>query len=225
MKKRILLLVLILATTAFAAENLESNYTKGIVRLSDFPLDNIHILRLQEAATSLGGNVSHMETKLAAYNEQHMREFTKLQTSIENMQFTTLAQVAALQTAIDRATQRLDDATDKITGMQVAPTLENPAPTEEEMPSYLLILLGVNIFLLILIVILILWLRSHYKPKKEEKEYKKEEHIHPAPPELIAYVKGQLDKNKKVHDIRIELAGKGWTPSIIEHAIHAAKEK
>lgn len=220
------MLVLLLATTAFASENLESNYTKGIVRLSDFPLDNIHILRLQEAATSLGGNVSHLETKLATYNEQHMREFTRLQASIENMQFTTLAQVAALQTAIDRATQRLDDATDKITGMQAAPTLENPASTEEQMPSYLILLLGINIFLLILVIILIFWIRSHYKPQKEtKKEYIKEEHIHPAPPELIAYVGGQLDKGKKVHDIRMELAGKGWTPSIIEHAIHAAKEK
>src|SRR3990167_6075580 len=71
------LFVLLLASIAFAQVNVpyDSTYPNapgmGITRYSDFPLDNIHILRLQEAASSLGGNVTLLKTDLAKYDAEH----------------------------------------------------------------------------------------------------------------------------------------------------------
>ncbi|VVB81988.1 Uncharacterised protein [uncultured archaeon] len=223
MKKRTLLLVLILATAVYAGQNLESNFTKGIVEYNDFPLDNIHILRLQEASTSLGGNVSELKREMAAFQEQRSREITNLQSTVDGYQRTMMAQIAVLQSSIDRLSGRLDYATEKISGAQVAePEVQTPAGTTS---PYIPILLGANVFLLLLVIVLIFWLREQYRTHKESHKFVKEEHIHPAPPELIAYVDGQLEKGKRISDIRMELANKGWTPSIIEHAIHAAREK
>jgi len=210
MKKRIVLLLLLLATTAFAQENIVSDYTPGIPRYTDFPLDNIHILRLQDAAKSLGGNVSELRETVERMEERRSGEISELQGSLESFQRSMIAQVASVKDSVDRLSTRVEKP----------PQFEMAA--EVKYPTYLIVLLGVNIFLLLLVIILILWLREQYYVHRETH---KEEHIHPAPRELISYVKHQLEHKRKLHDIRIELASKGWSPSIIEHAIHAAKEK
>ncbi len=210
MKKRLVLLALLLATAVFAQNNLDSNYTKTIPRYDDFPLDNIHIVRLQQAASALGGNVSALQGELRSYEEQRSREMSEMRGSLDSFQRSILAQVAALQNSVD-----------SLSGRAINPP-EVAVPAEIKFPPYMLVLLGANIFLLVIVIILIFWLREQYYVHRETH---KEEHIHPAPPELIAYVGHQLEHDKSLRDIRMELAGKGWTPSIIEHAIHAAKEK
>lgn len=210
MKKRILLLVLLLATAVYAQSGIKSTVEGSIPRYSDFPLDNIHILRLQEAATSLGGNVTELRNENQAYQEHRSNEISQLQGSMDSFQRSTIAQVSQIQSTVDAIAKKVD----------ARPSLESPA--QISFPPYLIVLLAANIFLLIIIIVLIFWLREQYYVHRETH---KEEHIHPAPPELIAYVGHQLQHNKKLSDIRMELAGKGWTTSIIEHAIHAAKEK
>ncbi len=210
MKKRLVLLALLLATAVFAQNNLDSNYTKTIPRYDDFPLDNIHIVRLQQAASALGGNVSALQGELRAYEEQRSREMSEIRGSLDSFQRSIIAQVAQLQNSVDG-----------LSGRAVSPP-EVAVPAEIKFPPYMLVLLGVNIFLLVIVIVLIFWLREQYYVHRETH---KEEHIHPAPPELIAYVGHQLEHDKSLRDIRMELAGKGWTPSIIEHAVHAAKEK
>ncbi len=203
MKKRFLLFVLLLATSVFAQQNIQSNIS----------LDNVHILRLQEAAVSLGGNVTELKNEVARYQEQRSQEISNLQASMDSFQRTVTAQVGAMQGSVDGLSSRID---------KISPRPELAVPAEIKFPPYLIVLLGVNVFLLVLVIILIFWLREQYYVHRETHA---EEHIHPAPPELIAFVSHQLEHDKKLHDIRMELAGKGWTPSIIEHAIHAAKEK
>ena len=120
-------------------------------------------------------------------------------------------------------TSQLQALQNSIEGKRLpAPTLLMPAPTQIQFPYYVIILLGLNVFLLIVVIILIIWLREQYYVHRETH---KKDHIHPAPKALINYVGHQLEHKKKLHSIRLELAKKGWTPSIIEHAIHAAKEK
>ena len=213
MKKRLLLLVVMLSTAVFAAENLESNYTKTIPRYDDFPLDNIHILRLQDAAVSLGGNVSELRETVEQMEERRSGEISLLTGSLDSFQRSMIAQVAALQNSIESLEDRID---------KISPSPEMSVPAEIRFPPYMLVLLGANVFLLVIVIILIFWLREQYYVHRETHA---EEHIHPAPSELIGYVNHQLEHNRKLHEIRMELAGKGWTPSIIEHAIHAAKEK
>jgi hypothetical protein len=213
MKKSVLLLVVMLAASVFAAENLESNFTKTIPRYDDFPLDNIHILRLQDAATSLGGNVSELRSMVQEMEERRSGEIAQLSGNIDSFQRSMIAQVSALQNSIESLEGRVDS---------LSPRPEISVPADIRFPPYMMILLGANVFLLVIVIILIFWLREQYYVHRETHA---EEHIHPAPPELIGFVKHQLDHNKRLHDIRMELAGKGWTPSIIEHAIHAAKEK
>ena len=214
MKKSVLFVVIVLlATAAFAAENLESNFTKTTPRYDDFPLDNIHILRLQDAATSLGGNVSELRQMVEKMEERRSGEISQLSGNIDSFQRSMIAQVSSLQNSIESLEGRID---------KLSPSPEFAVPAEIKFPPYMIILLGVNVFLLVLVIILIFWLREQYYVHRETHT---EEHIHPAPPELIGFVKHQLDHNRKLHEIRMELAGKGWTPSIIEHAVHAAKEK
>jgi hypothetical protein len=214
MKKSVLFVVIVLlATGVFAAENLESNYTKTIPRYSDFPLDNIHILRLQDAAVSLGGNVSELRSTVEQMEERRSGEISLLTGSLDSFQRSMIAQVAALQNSIESLEDRIDS---------ISPRPELSVPADIRFPPYMLVLLGANVFLLVIVIILIFWLREQYYVHRENHA---EEHIHPAPPELIGYVKHQLEHDRKLHDVRMELAGKGWTPSIIEHAIHAAKEK
>jgi hypothetical protein len=210
MKKGVLLLLL-LVTSVFAAENLYSNYTKEVIpRYTDFPLDNIHILRLQEAAVSLGGNVTELREQNKEWQELRSNEISQLQGQMDSFQRSMLANVAQIQSTVDAIANKVD----------ASPQLEMPA--EVKFPPYVIALLGANIFLLVVIVILIFWLREQYYVHRETH---KEEHIHPAPVELINYVKHQLEHDKSLKDVRMQLAEKGWTPSIIEHAIHAAREK
>ena len=208
-----LLLVVMLSTAVFAAENLESNFTKTTPRLTDFPLDNVHILRLQEAAKSLGGNVSELREMVQNMEERRSGEISQLSGSLDSFQRSMIAQVASLQNSIESLEGRID---------KISPRPEMAVPAEIRFPPYMIVLLGVNVFLLVIVIVLIFWLREQYYVHRETHT---EEHIHPAPPELIGFVKHQLEHDRKLHEIRMELAGKGWTPSIIEHAIHAAKEK
>ena len=196
-------MMLLLATVVFAQQNI----------ISDIPLDNVHILRLQEAAASLGGNVTELKNEVVKYQQQRSQEIALLQANLDNFQRSMIAQMASVQGSVDALTARVEKS---------APPQQFAVPAEVKFPAYMIVLLGGNVFLLVLVIILIFWLREQYYVHRETHA---EEHIHPAPPELIAYVGHQLEHDKKLHDIRMELAGKGWTPSIIEHAIHAAKEK
>jgi len=92
---------------------------------------------------------------------------------------------------------------------------------ENQMPKALFVfyLLGVNLILLVFVIILLFYFYRKYIKKR----YGLGE-IHPVPEELIDYVYKSLSK-KNMQEIRMELAKKGWSPSIIEHAIDAAKEK
>ena len=119
MKKRTLLLVLLLATAVLAGENIVTEYDKGIVRLADFETDNVHIIRLQEAAGALGGNVSELKREMASFKLQRSGEIAQLQASIDTMQRSWLAQMAALQISIDKLGSKFDKM-DKITAAQVA---------------------------------------------------------------------------------------------------------
>ncbi len=211
------MVALLLATAVFAQNNLESNFTKTIPRYDDFPLDNIHILRLQDAAVSLGGNVSALKEEVSVYQEERSREIVELSGIVDNFQRSLIAQVSSLESSVDRLSDRVDN---RISGLAANPELEVPASTN--FPPYMAILLGANIVLFVIIIILIVWLREQYYVHRETH---KEEHIHPAPPELISFVKHQLEHDKNLRDIRMALAEKGWSPSIIEHAIHAARER
>lgn len=213
MQKRLVVIVLLLSLAAFAAENLESDFEPGIPRYHDFPLDNIHILRLQDAASALGGNVSLLKNDLHTYETQRSREIQELRDSVNRVEGRLMSQIQGMQAAIDVAAQN-------------RPNVDVPAPPQQGMPVYLVVLIGINIFLLLIIAVLVVFLLEQHrkqKPKKDDAK-KNDEHIHPAPKELIEYVSKQLSK-KSVHDIRMELLQKGWMPSIIEHAIHAAKER
>lgn len=228
-------MILLCTALVSAAENLESDYDRMTdVRLipeyHDFPLDNIHILRLQDAAKALGGNVSLLKNDLAQYEEQRSAEYRELKDSVREFESRVLTQMQGMQAAIDEV-----DGRDPVP----VPQVQVPAPAEDDQNTYMVILMGVNIFLLILVIILIFWLREQYHQKhkhmKEDEEHLKQDkereeidfsdHIHPAPPELIDFVADRLKAKTKLHDIRVELAREGWTPSIIEHAIHAAKER
>ena len=229
MQKRLVLLILLLCTAASAQVLYDRPYdsvypavssdqvgNKTIQRFSDFPLDNIHILRLQDASLALGANVSLMGNDLRGYEAEQSRvqleqgrELSQLRNSFDTFERSVLAQLGAMQNSM----------TEIKAGTENRPELQVPAAT---FPPYVIILLGLNVFLLVLVIILIFWLREQYYVHRETHTT---EHIHPAPKELIEFVKHQLSHDKKLPEIRMELAGKGWTPSIIEHALHAAREK
>jgi len=208
------LLVLLLVTVVSAQEIQRPEYQKTIPRYTDFPLDNIHIVRLQEAASSLENNVQKIEEGLRADQERQSAQLSELRGNIDSFQRSVLANIAALQNSIDTLSARVDG--------RPVPEYAVPAPTTPQFPAYLVLLLSLTVFLLVIVIILIFWLREQYYVHRE---IHTTEHIHPAPLELVSYVGHQLEHKKKLHDIRLELARKGWTPSIIEHAIHAAKEK
>src|SRR3990172_12780588 len=108
MKKSVLFVVILLATGVFAAENLESNFTKTTPRYDDFPLDNIHILRLQDAATSLGGNVSELRQMVEKMEERRSGEISQLSGNIDSFQRSMIAQVSSLQNSIESLEGRID---------------------------------------------------------------------------------------------------------------------
>lgn len=209
MKKSVLLLVLLLAVSVSAQENLVSS--KSIPRYTNMELDNIHILRLQDASMALSKNVSDMHAELQSFHAEQSQILSDLRSGMEQLKSSMSDRISGMQTVVDGLPDQVAES---------MPQLQSPV--EIQLPPYVMVLLGVNILLLAIVIILIFWLREQYYVHKV---VHKEEHIHPAPPELIAFVSERLDRGKKLGDIRMELANKGWTPSIIEHAIHAAKEK
>ncbi len=213
MQKRLLVVFLLLATSVFAQQNLPSNYEDVIPRYNDFPLDNIHILRLQDAAVSLGGNVTEMKVELIRFETQHSEEIQAMRAEVRALDEKLTSQMLGLQNAVQGT----------------RPDMQMPASFK--FPSYVIALLSLNLFLLVVLIGLVFWLREQYFSHKdmhpvEKKEEKPDysDHIHPAPEELIRYVKAHIPR-KSVRDIRMELLDKGWSPSLIEHAIHAARER
>lgn len=180
-----------------------------IPRYSDFPLDNIHILRLQAASEAIAKNVSSLEHQIADFKQTQSRELSGMRRAFEDYQRTQVGQMKALQERMESLNVR-----------GVPPQQQVPAP---QYPRMLVVLLSVNVVLLLVAIVLIIYLRGRYSAHTK---FKKEvaEHIHPAPKTLVDYVSDQL-KKKSMHDVRLDLADKGWSPSIIEHAIHAAKER
>jgi hypothetical protein len=174
---------------------------------SDIPLDNVHILRLQEAAANLGGNVTELRESMQDWQTQRSGEIQSLRSDMAQFQVSIQSQITEVK--------------DQIKNIE-HPEAQYPAKAEIGLPSYVIALLAVNVVLLILVIILIFWLREQYFVHRETH---KEEHIHPAPKELVDYVKGELEDRRSLNSIRMKLIDKGWTPSIIEHAIHAAREK
>lgn len=198
LKRVIVLCILFLCAQAvFAQQNV----------FSDIPLDNVHILRLQDAAANLGGNVSALRESMQEWQNQRSGEIQSLRSDMAQFQVSVQSQITELK--------------DEIKNIE-HPETQYPSTAEIGLPPYVIALLAVNVVLLILVIILIFWLREQYFVHRETH---KEEHIHPAPKELVDYVKGEIEDKKSLGSIRMKLIDKGWTPSIIEHAIHAAREK
>lgn len=197
MLKRVIFLCILCAMTVFAQQNV----------FSDIPLDNVHILRLQEAAASLGGNVTELRESMQEWQTERSGEVQSLRSDMAQFQVSLQSQITELK--------------DQIKNIE-HPEAQYPATAEIGLPPYVVALLAVNVVLLILVIILIFWLREQYFVHRETH---KEEHIHPAPKELVEYVKGEIEDRRSLNTIRMKLIDKGWTPSIIEHAIHAAREK
>lgn len=199
MLKRVLILLALCASFAVAQQNV----------YSDIPLDNIHILRLQAASAELGGNVTLLRESMEEWQEERSGEIQSLRSDLAQFQVSIQQQISDVRTRLDNA---------QSSEIQYAA----PPQTTIGLPPYVIILLAVNVILLIIVIILIFWLREQYYVHRETH---KEEHIHPAPKELVDYVKDELLRKRSLKDIRMQLASRGWTPSIIEHAIHAAREK
>lgn len=232
MKRGYLLIVLLLAVGVTAQVNVpydsvypSVNTSEGITRFSDFPLDNIHILRLQEAATSLGGNVSQLQLEQARHLQDQEQELQDLKLTMRAFQLSVLNELQQMRGEIRKELSNV--TVPSVTGAVEVDTLPSPPPPpviEQEattFPTSFIALLGLNVLLLIIVIILIFWLREQYQTHEKKL---KGDHIHPAPKQLVEYVKHELEHKTAVAEIRMELAGKGWSPSIIEHAIHAAKE-
>jgi len=164
----------------------------------------------------LGGNVSLLRDDLRGYEEEQQRDLDKIQYEMVELRHGVQAQLAALQNSVE--------------SMRVQAPLPAPPPipdlqmpVEVKFPPMMFLLIGVNVLLLLLVIVLIFWMVEKYYTHKSS--HKKGDHMHVAPKELVSFVTHQLDHKKKLHEIRMELAGKGWTPSIIEHAIQAARER
>jgi Sec-independent protein translocase protein TatA len=197
MLKRVIVLCILCASIVFAQQNI----------FSDIPLDNVHILRLQEAAANLGGNVTELKESMQEWQTERAGEIQSLRSDMAQFQVSLQSQITELK--------------DQVKNMP-HPEAQYPATAQIGLPPYVIALLAVNVILLILVIMLIFWLREQYFVHRETH---KEEHIHPAPKELVEYVKGELEDRRSLNSIRMKLIDKGWTPSIIEHAIHAAREK
>ncbi len=115
--------------------------------------------------------------------------------------------------------QKLDENTAKITDLEQQLGIEEE-PAKEPNLFFLFYLLGFNLLLIIFVIVLIVFVyRKYIKQRYGIGE------IHPVPKELIDFAYNSMLKGKKLADIRMELAEKGWEPSMIEHAVDAAKEK
>ncbi len=85
---------------------------------------------------------------------------------------------------------------------------------------FIFYLLAFNLILIIFIIILLIFLYKRYVKLRHGIG-----EIHPVPKELTKFVYENMKTGKTLGEIRMELAKKGWEPSMIEHAIDAAKEK
>lgn len=195
-----LLFILLLLPAVFAVEQ-----PTPIPRYSDFPLDNIHILRLQDAAKSIASNVSMLEDEIIDFKITQTEQLNAFRKTLEEYNRMHSQQFRSLE--------------EKLTQTQVSPpeTVETPQ-AEKKVPATVYTLLSVNVLILVIVIILIFYLRSEYI-----KKIKKHESEAPSPDQLIAYVKRNL-KKKNLEKVRLDLAEKGWTPSLIEEAIEAAKK-
>ncbi|MBS3125102.1 hypothetical protein J4211_02515 [Candidatus Woesearchaeota archaeon] len=165
MKKRIVLFLLLLVASAFADVPYDSTYlpanTSQNTVYSDFPLDNIHILRLQEASMALGKNVSVLHDELANYQEHQSNQISGMQASIDSLQRSLQTQVRSLQSTV----QQLEVP---------APLVVEPNPT----PLHLLLLSNLILFG----IVIVLLIAVHRKPLPED-------HLNPAPSELVQYIR------------------------------------
>lgn len=197
MKKRIVLFTLLFAALVFADVPYDSTYpaantSANFTRYYDFPLDNIHILRLQDASMALGRNVSVLHDQLADYQAQQANQISGMQASIDSLQRAMNMQVTSLEQTVKK--------------------LDKPVPTPEpnNTPFNLLFLSNLILFGIVVVLLVVV----HRKPLSEE-------HVHPAPPELVHYINSS---RKAEHELRLELVAKGWKPSHIENALKIAKK-
>jgi flagellar basal body-associated protein FliL len=153
------------------------------------------------------GIETSIQTELSSFEAQQRAEVYNMKESLASMERSQTSQTLELE----KLSNKID---------YLMPDIEKPAKLSA--PNYLLVLLFVNIALLIAAIILIFYLRSRYKAHIKHEEFEKE-NIHPVPDDLILYVKAALMLKKPLHDVRLDLAAKGWTPSMIEHAISAAR--
>jgi hypothetical protein len=121
---------------------------------------------------------------------------------------------------IEKAKKDIEAASIKIKDLEsrLVSQLKQEQPKEKLL--FIFYLLGLNLILILFVIFLLFYLYRKYIIKR----YGIGE-IHPVPKELIDFVYSAMKSDKKTADIRMELAKKGWAPSMIEHAIDAAKEK
>ena len=180
-------------------------------RYNDFPLDNIHILRLQEASRSLGSNVSLMREDLRLFEQQQIREVQNLQTSIAAVEQSLRTQIAAVQNDVQAVSREVR-------------TLQNGGEINvnaADTPEYILFFLGFITLLVLIVIMLLIW--SAEKQKQQSRIHDdKYGHV---PVHLVEYVASQLKKKRNLHDLKLELVGKGWTPSVVDHAVDIVKSE
>lgn len=121
---------------------------------------------------------------------------------------------------IEEVKKELEQASAKIKDLESRFTAQ--LQQEQPVPKTLFIfyLLAINLILLVFVIVLLFYFYRRYIIKR----YGIGE-IHPVPKELTDYVYKAIEAGKKLSDIRMDLAKKGWSPSMIEHAIDAAKER
>jgi len=157
------------------------------------------------------GVETYVQSELASFEEQQRADIYDMKESLASLERGQTFQLAKLEGEVQKLSNKVDF---------LMPEVEKPAKLSA--PNYLLVLLFVNIGLLIAAIILIIYLRKRYSAHIKHEEFEKE-NIHPVPEDLVLYVKAALLLKKSLHDIRLDLASKGWSPSMIEHAIHAAR--
>src|SRR3989344_7497110 len=194
MKKRMVLFAILLATLAYANVPYDSTYpptnTSQNTVYSDFPLDNIHILRLQEASMALGRNVSVLHDELEKYQTSQANQLSGMQASIDAIGHAMDVRVGSLQ--------------------QTVKELDQPALVQESSHASFYLLLVSNIVLFGIVIVLLIVI--NHKPLAED-------HIHPAPPELVSYIR---NSRKSAHELRTELIAKGWPHAHVENSIKSA---
>ena len=121
---------------------------------------------------------------------------------------------------LEEVKKELEEAASRIKDLESRFTSQ--LKQEQPLPKALFVfyLLAINFVLLVFVIVLLFYFYRKYVIKR----YGIGE-IHPVPKELIDYVYKAIEAGKKFSDIRMELAKKGWAPSMIEHAIDAAKER